>query len=420
MANRGGSPAEKPSTVGVVPSSSAALVLVAYVGLGVREAGLGLAWQPMRASFDLPLDALGLLLAAITIGYLTATATTGRVLPRWGIGAHLVVSASAVAAGLAAVAVAPQWWIVLVAAALVGLGLGLIDGGLNTHVAVGGHGRLLNLLHGSFGVGATLGPLAVVAVLGAGLSWRWGVGSLAAVTAAVGVGLFVVRHRWGPTGTAQPGVIHPRPRGRALVVIVLTAVTFACYTACEVSVGYLTIELLGGRGMEATTAARWIASFWAALTVGRLAMGAWGARWSPDLVVWIGGAVAAVGSFVLWLTPESVAPFGLAIIGLGLAGVFPALVAVTPRRVGVDVAPWAVGIELAAAAGGAAAGPGLLAVVVDGRGAAVVAPALLGAVAMFVIVHTAAVWVARIGGAPHPGAAETEVAAWPSVVAQEP
>ena len=45
------------------------------------------------------------------------------------------------------------------------------DGGLNTAVAPTGRQRLLNLLHGAYGVGTAIGPLVVTAAILTG-SWR--------------------------------------------------------------------------------------------------------------------------------------------------------------------------------------------------------------------------------------------------------
>ncbi len=48
---------------------------------------------------------------------------------------------------------------------------GLLDSSLNTAVALSGRNRLLNALHGCYGVGTTIGPLVVTAAILA-VSWR--------------------------------------------------------------------------------------------------------------------------------------------------------------------------------------------------------------------------------------------------------
>ena len=56
-------------------------------------------------------------------------------------------------------------------AVLLGVSAGMMDAGLNTAVALTGRQRLLNLLHGAYGVGTAIGPLVVTAAILTG-SWR--------------------------------------------------------------------------------------------------------------------------------------------------------------------------------------------------------------------------------------------------------
>jgi hypothetical protein len=48
-----------------------ALNVLAFVSLGLPDGLLGVAWPSMRATFGLPLEALGPLLAAFTTGYVS-------------------------------------------------------------------------------------------------------------------------------------------------------------------------------------------------------------------------------------------------------------------------------------------------------------------------------------------------------------
>ena len=75
------------------------------------------------------------------------------------------------AIGYAGFAAAPGLWLVLSVAVLLGVSAGMMDGGLNTAVALTGRQRLLNLLHGAYGVGTAIGPLVVTAAILTG-SWR--------------------------------------------------------------------------------------------------------------------------------------------------------------------------------------------------------------------------------------------------------
>ena len=68
------------------------LASLGFVSLGLPEGLLGVAWPSIRATFGLPIDALGMLLATFASGYFVASAINGRVLARFGVGPVLSVS----------------------------------------------------------------------------------------------------------------------------------------------------------------------------------------------------------------------------------------------------------------------------------------------------------------------------------------
>src|SRR6516164_9513605 len=68
------------------------LASLGFVSLGLPEGMLGVAWPSIRATFELPLDALGLLIATFASGYFASSAVSGRVIGRFGIGGVLAAS----------------------------------------------------------------------------------------------------------------------------------------------------------------------------------------------------------------------------------------------------------------------------------------------------------------------------------------
>ena len=61
-------------------------MIVAYVGMGLPTAALGVAWKSMRVDFDRPLSSLGVVVVTFTVGYLAATASHRVVAARIGPG----------------------------------------------------------------------------------------------------------------------------------------------------------------------------------------------------------------------------------------------------------------------------------------------------------------------------------------------
>jgi len=148
-----------------------ALSLGSFVLLGMPDGMLGTAWPSMRATFNAPVGDLGLILLIATAGSVLVTAFVGPLIRRLGGPALLAVAGTLAALGYTGYAVAPGLWLVLSVSVLLGASAGMMDGGLNTAVALTGRQRLLNLLHGAYGVGTAIGPLIVTVAILAG-SWR--------------------------------------------------------------------------------------------------------------------------------------------------------------------------------------------------------------------------------------------------------
>jgi fucose permease len=356
------------------------LAFACFVGLGLPDGVLGVAWPGMRRSFDLPLDALGPLLAVHTTGYLMASSGSGGVLGRVGLGKALAGACLCFGIGLASYALAPAWWMLVSLVVFAGAGAGVVDVGLNTWVATRRGARALAWLHGCYGVGATAGPVLVSTILAAGLSWRLGYALLAGLQLLLALAFLATRRRFElarpPPGSGAP--LRGALRRRA---VWLGVVTFFVYTGAEVTAGAWAYSVLvESRGVAPSAAGATLALYWGAFTAGRFAFGAVAnavpLRRALRAALATGAFGAACFSADLG-TAASAA--GLGLLGLGLAPIYPLLIAATPRRVGATQAASAVGLQVAAGGLGAAALPALAGVVAAAAGLEAIGPFLLGA-----------------------------------------
>ena len=111
------------------------LAYVAFVALGMPDGLLGVAWPSVRASFSIPLDAVGMLLTVSVSGYLTSSFLSGPLIARWGVGKVLAASCVLTGVALISYTLVPVWWMMVLLGTLGGLGAGAIDAGLNSYVA---------------------------------------------------------------------------------------------------------------------------------------------------------------------------------------------------------------------------------------------------------------------------------------------
>ncbi len=342
------------------PALLAGLAYAAFISLGLPDALTGVAWPSIRATFDLPLDALGALITTATIGYLASSFSSGRILALIGVGWLLVLSCLATAVSLLGYAGAPQWTAMVGLGLLAGLGAGAIDAGLNTYAAEHFSTRTLNWLHASFGLGAASGPLLMSSVISAGLSWRLGY-LIVGVAQLLLAGCFVLtRKQWhdGADGhQTAPPASEPMLRTLRVPSAWLSMLLFFLYAGLEISAGQWLYSLLTeARGMTPAQAGISVSVYWGSLTAGRLLSGMIVERITLRTLLRLCMAGAVLGVVVLWI---DLAPWltvgGVALLGGSLAPMFPSFIALTPARMGPAHTANTVGFQVAAAMLGGAA-----------------------------------------------------------------
>ena len=358
------------------------LAYLSFVSLGFPDGLLGIAWPSVRASFHLPLDALGALLVMFTTGYLLSSFSSGWLLKRLNVGVLLALSCLATALSLLGYALAPWWWVMVALGALSGLGAGAIDAGLNIFAATHFSPRLVNWLHACYGIGASSGPVLMSSVLNMPRPWQWGYGIVGLGQLLLAACFVLTHRRWPaarPTPVAAAGHLPSSWGTLRLPVVWLSIAVFFVYTGLEAAAGTWAYSLFTeARGVSTMTAGMWVSVYWGALTVGRLLAGVVVHVVSVQRLLRLCLFLLALGATLLWLNLTSTLSFlGLALMGLSCAPMFPSLIATTPQRLGAAHTANGVGLQIAAAVLGQSLLPSLLGVLARHQSLEVVGPALL-------------------------------------------
>ena len=346
------------------------LAYIAFIALGMPDGLLGVGWPTIRSGFGIPLDALGMLLFACTVGYLSSSFSSGFLLQKMGVGGLLAASCGLTGLALFGYTLVPVWWMMVAIGLFAGLGAGAIDAGLNTYVADNFTEGLMQWLHASYGIGVTLGPLIMTFGLTSLNTWRFGYRAVAIFQVILGTCFLFSMKMWGRHSkkteeNSEKKLTEYKTSYRETfkqLGVWLSMLLFLIYTGAEMGLGAWAYTLLTeSRGINPATAGFWAGSFYALFTVGRILAGIYAKRIGVNVIVMSSLAGALLGSIMLWWNPvPAVSLIGVVLIGFAIAPVFPALMSGTSSRVSPRFAANTIGMQMASAGLGGALIPSLM------------------------------------------------------------
>ncbi len=142
------------------------------------------------------------------------------------------------------------------------------------------------------------------------------------------------------------------------------------------------------RGMSKETAGMWVTIYWASIATGRVVFGFIIERLGIDLLLRLSMLAAVIGT-ALFAANLSFSAGALALVGLGLASIYPCLMTRTPQRLGKARAAHAIGFQVSAAMVGAAVLPSACGWLAQSMGLEVVAVATVSMAAGLLVLHEA-------------------------------
>lgn len=348
------------------------VIYLAFISLGLPDSLLGTAWPVMQPEYHAPLETAGLLFMAIAAGTIVSSLASGAVLKRFGTGKVTLVSCLMTAGALLGYALSPSvGWLFLFAIPL-GLGAGSVDAGLNHYVAAHYKAHHMSWLHCFWGVGATLGPMIMTPYIAQPHEWRQGYLTIAGMQGALVVILLLTLPLWDRVAAslragrepepAQPEAPGNAPSARRTKGVPLALAAFLFYCGVEATVGlWGSSYLVHSKALSAVAAAQCISLYYAGITLGRFVTGFITFAISNRRLIRAGQLVALAGTAALLLPlPTGLAQAGFAVIGLGLAPIFPCMLHETPVRFGAAKAQTIMGYQIATAYTGSTLLPPLL------------------------------------------------------------
>ena len=106
-----------------------------FIAIGIAEGGLGVLIPSIIETYNLTSANITLLFLSQVTGYIFAALTSSILSNCIGLAKTLLIASITLALGLIIYASSPYWWLMVAAGSLLGLGIGLIDAGINSYIA---------------------------------------------------------------------------------------------------------------------------------------------------------------------------------------------------------------------------------------------------------------------------------------------
>ena len=341
-----------------------AVIYMAFISLGLPDSLLGAAWPSMYTEFGVPLSYAGVVSMIIAFGTIVSSLQSDRMTRKLGTGMVTAISVAMTAMALFGFSFSHSFIALCLWAIPYGLGAGSVDASLNNYVALHYESRHMSWLHCMWGVGATLGPYIMGYALTGGQSWNAGYRYIGIIQVFLTAILLLSLPLWLKRtavncGETDADTSVDKKSGKALSLREIFSIPgakevmlcFFCYCALEQTTGLWASSYLNiYRGISPETAARYAALFYIGITIGRAISGFITMKLNDKQMIRMGQVIITIG-LVMMLLPfsQNLSLFGLIVIGLGCAPIYPCIIHSTPAHFGADKSQAIIGVQMACA-----------------------------------------------------------------------
>ena len=368
------------------------IIYLSFISLGLPDGLLGAAWPTIYPELSVPVSYAGILFAIISGGTVVSSLLSDRLTFRLGTGRVTAISVCMTAAALFGFASSDSYWMLCLWAIPYGLGAGSVDASLNNYVALHYTSRHMSWLHCMWGVGATVGPYIMGAVLSGGGHWSGGYRTVGFIQLALIAVLLLSLPLWKERTKTEDGS-DAKPLPLKAVISIPGAkqimVTFFCYCALEQSTALWASSYLAlYKGVPADTAAFFASMFFIGITAGRALNGFLTMKFTDTQLIRMGQGVILTGICAMLLPLGNAAAIaGLILIGLGCAPIYPCVIHSTPAHFGAEHSQALIGVQMASAYIGSSLMPPLFGLIANHIHVALLPVYLLLILSLMVFMH---------------------------------
>ncbi|MGN8800903.1 MFS transporter [Candidatus Merdisoma sp. HCP28S3_D10] len=331
------------------------IIYLSFISLGLPDALLGSAWPNMYPEFQVPVSYAGMISMIIAFGTILFSLQSDRLTKCFGTGKVTAASVGITALALWGFSVSHSFLQLCLWAIPYGLGAGSVDASLNNYVALHYASKHMSWLHCMWGVGTTLGPYIMGAVLTGGAAWNMGYRVISLLQIVLTAVLIISLPKWKEENSAGEETKGGKPLTLREIISIPGAkasmLCFFCYCAVEQTTMLWASSYLNlAKGIDAKTAASFAGMFCIGITVGRGINGFIAMKWKDEQMVRMGEGIILMGILVMLLPLGNLASLiGFSLIGLGCAPVYPCIIHSTPEYFGAERSQAMIGVQMASA-----------------------------------------------------------------------
>ena len=331
------------------------IIYLSFISLGLPDALLGSAWPNMYPEFQVPVSYAGMISMTIAFGTILSSLQSDRLTKRFGTGKVTAASVGITALALWGFSVSHSFLQLCLWAIPYGLGAGSVDASLNNYVALHYASKHMSWLHCMWGVGTTLGPYIMGAVLTGGAAWNMGYRVMSLLQMVLTAVLIISLPKWKEENPAGEEAKSGKPLTFREIISIPGAkaiiLCFFCYCAVEQTTMLWASSYLNlAKGIDAKTAASFAGMFCIGITVGRGINGFIAMKWKDEQMVRMGEGIILMGILVMLLPLGNLASLiGFSLVGLGCAPIYPCIIHSTPEYFGAERSQAMIGAQMASA-----------------------------------------------------------------------
>jgi fucose permease len=294
------------------------MIFMIYISLGLPDSIMGSAWPNIRADFNLPVANISFYSSVALVFSILTSIFYPKIAKRFNMYQIFFWSVMGVIVALGIMGVAPNGWILYLAFPFFGVGQGAIDVAVNTFAARHFSPGLMSVLHGFYGVGASLSSTIVAFFLATQFGWR-GATIFILILQAIIFAFVIIGRK-----SLVEKVEEEAHAGADDIVLSFRhyygPIFFFLYTGLEIVVAnFLSSYHKSTYGLTDAQAASQTAIFLITFTIGRFVNGILTRKFKQLTLVYASLVIAFVGMLVLPMHAQ----VSSGLIGLGFAILFP-------------------------------------------------------------------------------------------------